>query len=223
MPDEKEVTRRRLKRRRWIASFGGVGVAVVVGLCCEYVLPPSAGPLPLLVGLLAGLATFVALGPESFSGRKLDTAHELIRAGLGAEALPILKELDRQGSREHERDSACYLTARAYHVQGAVKLALAYYREYGKRFPEGVWLIESKAHARDLRREERERKAVVLAAREESQLRCPYCHDELLLQKPHVECESCGTRYHDDCHAERGGCSVLGCARAPQAEERVSA
>ena len=223
MSDEAKVIRGRIQRRRWVAALGGLGVGLLITAFSALILPAAAGPLPVLVGLMAGLVTFLMLGPESFSGRKLNTAHELIRAGLGADALPLLKELDRQGARDHERDSACYLTARAYHLEGAVKLALAYYREYGKRFPEGSWLIESKTHARELRREERDRKAVALEAREGSELRCPYCRDELLLQKPHVECESCGTRYHDDCHAERGGCSVFGCARAPQAEEGVRA
>jgi hypothetical protein len=224
--EEPEAIRRRLRRRVWNQVATVVCGSLLLGLALfGAVLLGTGGAergVAVATGLLVGGCAGAIWSLILFQGR-LRRAHELIDLGLAADALPLLKELASLGETEHCQSSACYLTGRAYQLQGANKLALAYYREYGKRFPEGPWAIEAKVQARELRRLERERKALALEAREETELRCPYCRDALLLQKPHVECETCGTRYHEDCHAERGGCSVFGCASAPQPEERVSA
>lgn len=221
VPTLRKRAQSRFRRRILLLVAGGLLSGVVGGLLAGAVLADPKWAV--LTGLAACVLNQLSLTLIFLPGFRLRAAHELIEDGLGRDALPLLKDLDREGALKRRRDSACYLTARAYESCGAVKLALAYYREYGKRFPEGAWAIEAKVQARDLRRRERERKALALEARQEPDLRCPYCRDALLLEKPHVECPTCGTRYHDDCHRERGGCSVFGCASAPRAEERVSA
>lgn len=41
--------------------------------------------------------------------------------------------------------------------------------------------------------------------------RCPYCHDDLGPSEEHVACDGCHTILHAECHAENGGCPILGC------------
>lgn len=223
---DRAKVRRRLQRRLWGQAAQVLGGGALAGLVLFGLVYAGTGGETgpaLATGLLVAGCVGALWSLILFTGGRLRRAHELIELGLTGDALPLLKELAAAGESAHHQDSACYLTGRAYQLQGATKLALAYYRDYAKRFPEGAWAIEAKVQARELRRLERERKALALEAREEVELRCPYCRDALALQKPHVECATCGTRYHEDCHAERGGCSVFGCASAPQSEARVSA
>ena len=42
-------------------------------------------------------------------------------------------------------------------------------------------------------------------------IRCPYCKDPIN-GAVRVQCEKCGTFYHETCLREHGGCSILGCA-----------
>lgn len=225
--DAPKVSRGQIKRKSWVPLIGASGVGFLLGALlfgvCLFNLGPSAWPVGAIVGTAAGLCLVVVFMGATSSARRLRLAQELVRHGYSDEALPLLKEVGGGKATPYQLDTACYLTARAYQLQGAFKLALACYRDYGKRFPKGVWSVEAKTHAREIRRLQREHRALSVSQREAPDLRCPYCRDALLLEKPHVECPTCGTRYHDDCHRERGGCSVFGCASAPRAEERVSA
>ena len=48
----------------------------------------------------------------------------------------------------------------------------------------------------------------------DSEVRCPYCHD-VLGEVDLASCDGCATLLHAECHAENGGCPILGCgARA---------
>lgn len=221
LAEEPDKVRGRLRRQEWSRVAGWAGASLLAGcLFGGLVAIGTQGRDLGVVVFTVGIATFItgSIGALlMFPGNRLRRAQELIDLGLPGDALPLLKELSGEGQIEHYRSSACYLTGLSYQRQGATKLALAYYREYGKRFPEGPWSIEAKVHARELRRKDRELRSLAVEPREEDALRCPYCRDTLLVEKPHVECESCGTRYHDDCHADRGGCSVFGCASAPKA------
>src|SRR5580704_5934785 len=41
---------------------------------------------------------------------------------------------------------------------------------------------------------------------------CPYCHSEIASDDASVwTCPRCGTRHHDGCAGENGGCTLLGC------------
>lgn len=51
---------------------------------------------------------------------------------------------------------------------------------------------------------------------------CPYCRGPLLSDEPSTECEGCGTRHHDDCYAENGGCTIFGCSKAPVDEPKLT-
>lgn len=55
--------------------------------------------------------------------------------------------------------------------------------------------------------------------------RCPYCHDDLKVEKEVVACAPCGARHHRDCHAEHGRCASCGAVEAlyPRAPEKRSA
>lgn len=64
----------------------------------------------------------------------------------------------------------------------------------------------------------------------ESSERCPYCHADLLegegdeateASRGARKCEGCGTRYHEACWDELGGCAVLGCRARARPPERV--
>lgn len=183
----------------------------------------------LLVGAALGCALGASLHEERTDQRRLALAQTLVQAGHGKEALPLLKGMAAESPKLGVQDTICYLTARAYEQQGAVKLALAYYRDYGKRFPEGAWALEVKTHVAELRRTERQRRALNVEALPPVGLRCPYCHEDVELGKTGVEeCVACGTRAHADCTREHGGCAVFGCAQAapaatgaPAARERA--
>ncbi|HBP23134.1 MAG TPA: hypothetical protein DEA08_35845 [Planctomycetes bacterium] len=54
------------------------------------------------------------------------------------------------------------------------------------------------------------RKAAPQSA-EASDLRCPFCHDDMLADHPTVYCDSCGAPHHPSCFEEGGGCSIAGC------------
>jgi hypothetical protein len=42
--------------------------------------------------------------------------------------------------------------------------------------------------------------------------RCPYCHDDVARTSAAVACTTCFSVHHRDCFAERGSCSIFGCA-----------
>lgn len=44
--------------------------------------------------------------------------------------------------------------------------------------------------------------------------RCPYCHDDLKVEKDIVACAPCGARHHRGCHAEHGRCASCGAEEA---------
>jgi len=46
---------------------------------------------------------------------------------------------------------------------------------------------------------------------ESGDLRCPFCHDDMLEDQPTVYCDSCGAPHHPSCFEEGGGCSIAGC------------
>jgi TM2 domain-containing membrane protein YozV len=51
---------------------------------------------------------------------------------------------------------------------------------------------------------------------------CPYCRmpfDEA--SPPRIFCTACGMPHHEDCYQENGGCTVIGCKRAPADEPKV--
>ena len=57
--------------------------------------------------------------------------------------------------------------------------------------------------------------------------RCPFCHDALDDPRELVACEGCRTLLHGECHAEHGGCPILGCGhqaaqRAPRGPSKVA-
>lgn len=47
--------------------------------------------------------------------------------------------------------------------------------------------------------------------RASTEVRCPYCHEEIADGTPRVRCIACGTRHHEACWAEHRRCSVFGC------------
>jgi len=52
---------------------------------------------------------------------------------------------------------------------------------------------------------------------------CPYCRTEIgSAAEERLECPGCGTPHHPECFAENGGCTVFGCAKAPQDEPKIS-
>ncbi len=52
-------------------------------------------------------------------------------------------------------------------------------------------------------------------------LRCPYCHDTFDCEESGLaSCPGCRTIHHGDCFDEAGGCTLLGCTRAPSADQR---
>ncbi len=52
---------------------------------------------------------------------------------------------------------------------------------------------------------------------------CPYCRTEVgSAAEERLECPGCGTPHHPECFAENGGCTVFGCAKAPQDEPKIS-
>ncbi|MCO5167023.1 MAG: hypothetical protein M9894_11730 [Planctomycetes bacterium] len=51
---------------------------------------------------------------------------------------------------------------------------------------------------------------------------CPYCRDPVDGLDARA-CAGCGTRHHDECLAEAGGCTVLGCAARPRARAQMRA
>lgn len=42
---------------------------------------------------------------------------------------------------------------------------------------------------------------------------CPLCRVTFVDETNRYDCSACGTRYHEDCADELGGCSTLGCPR----------
>ena len=45
----------------------------------------------------------------------------------------------------------------------------------------------------------------------DSHARCPYCHDSFSEDDDLSSCAVCSTLLHPECHAENGGCPILGC------------
>lgn len=58
---------------------------------------------------------------------------------------------------------------------------------------------------------------------EADDLRCPFCHDDLLEDHPTVYCDSCSAPHHPTCFEEGGGCSISGCReqRARGRKDRI--
>ncbi|HBP23623.1 MAG TPA: hypothetical protein DEA08_38330 [Planctomycetes bacterium] len=46
-------------------------------------------------------------------------------------------------------------------------------------------------------------------------LLCPYCRDDVAEEDELEACPHCRTLHHRDCYEEAGGCTLLGCAGAP--------
>lgn len=46
---------------------------------------------------------------------------------------------------------------------------------------------------------------------------CPFCHFPLKSGAVAFECDSCATLHHEDCWADGGGCSILGCDQSAAA------
>lgn len=42
---------------------------------------------------------------------------------------------------------------------------------------------------------------------------CPLCRVTFVDETNRYDCDACGTRYHEDCADELGGCATLGCPR----------
>jgi len=51
---------------------------------------------------------------------------------------------------------------------------------------------------------------------------CPYCRTPISATDSSLVCEGCGTRHHEDCYSENGGCTIFGCSKAPGDEPKVS-
>lgn len=217
-----------LRLRRVVRATGlGLGVfsfvvALGLGLSALGVVGESGVRACVVAGALLGWWLGASLNDVRADDRRLTLAQKLVQAGHGAEALPLLKELSRGSPSPGAQDTICYLTARAYELQGAVKLALAYYGDYRKRFSEGAWALEVKHQSAELRRLEKQRKALRVAELPAVELRCPYCHEDVELGKEGTdECSACGTRAHSDCTREHGGCAVFGCSKAQATHERA--
>ncbi len=51
---------------------------------------------------------------------------------------------------------------------------------------------------------------------------CPYCRASIAEDEPIAVCSGCGTKHHQDCYAENGGCTIFGCSCAPAEEPKLS-
>jgi hypothetical protein len=51
---------------------------------------------------------------------------------------------------------------------------------------------------------------------------CPYCRASITETEPTTICSGCGTKHHQDCYQENGGCTIFGCACAPAEEPKLS-
>jgi len=52
---------------------------------------------------------------------------------------------------------------------------------------------------------------------------CPYCNTEIGETEPNKTiCPTCGAAHHGECWQENGGCTVFGCASAPEEEPKIS-
>lgn len=51
---------------------------------------------------------------------------------------------------------------------------------------------------------------------------CPYCRMPMRATDAVKVCAACQTPHHAECWAENKGCTVFGCAEAPQEEEKIS-
>jgi TM2 domain-containing membrane protein YozV len=51
---------------------------------------------------------------------------------------------------------------------------------------------------------------------------CPYCRAAITPEEPIAVCSGCGTKHHQDCYEENGGCTIFGCSCAPAEEPKLS-
>ncbi|MGO9864181.1 MAG: NINE protein [Terriglobales bacterium] len=51
---------------------------------------------------------------------------------------------------------------------------------------------------------------------------CPYCRASIAAEEPCTICSGCGTKHHQDCYEENGGCTIFGCSCAPAEEPKLS-
>jgi hypothetical protein len=52
---------------------------------------------------------------------------------------------------------------------------------------------------------------------------CPYCNTEIEETDPNkTACPTCGAAHHGECWQENGGCTVFGCASAPEEEPKIT-
>lgn len=51
---------------------------------------------------------------------------------------------------------------------------------------------------------------------------CPYCRAPITEEEQITVCSGCGTKHHQDCYAENGGCTIFGCSCAPAEEAKLS-
>jgi TM2 domain-containing membrane protein YozV len=51
---------------------------------------------------------------------------------------------------------------------------------------------------------------------------CPYCRAEIAPEDAVAVCSGCGTKHHQDCYDENGGCTIFGCSCAPAEEPKLS-
>jgi hypothetical protein len=51
---------------------------------------------------------------------------------------------------------------------------------------------------------------------------CPYCRAPISEAEPTTACSGCGTKHHQDCYEENGGCTIFGCSCAPAEEPKLS-
>ena len=51
---------------------------------------------------------------------------------------------------------------------------------------------------------------------------CPYCRAPITAEEPLTVCDGCGTKHHQDCYEENGGCTIFGCSCAPAEEPKLS-
>jgi Prokaryotic RING finger family 1 len=220
-PDSRAVTAPHTRRGRvLVARAAAVWIPVIVlALVAASTNGLWGTTAPLVVALVAFFLGWHAIDSARLDAQ-LSASRALVEAELYADALPRLKQLQRGGGETS--DTAMWLVAQVYDRQGAYRLALESYREYLRRFDEGVWAVEARVRQAELERADGRGELQVQATEtpRSADVRCPYCKDGVDDGALRAECAECGTPYHLACYEDSGGCAVYGC-RSRKVKARV--